>query len=121
AADWAKQLLAAIGAQLEQGEAPLTRLLADEIRRRTSVPVSPEDFDPSRLPAHLTPTFRVVDGRGRTIGSSKNLGELQQSYKDRATQGVAKVAAAALPKNDLERKGATSWEFGDLPQYVDTE
>lgn len=126
AADWARTLLAAVGPQLDApvtaGEAPpsLTRLLADEIRRRTSVPVSSTDFDPDRLPAHLTPTFRVVDGRGRTVGSGKNLAELQTAHRDRATQGVAKVAAAALPKSDLERTGATSWTFGDLPRHVDS-
>ncbi|MFT4231776.1 MAG: DUF3418 domain-containing protein [Leucobacter sp.] len=98
----------------------LTKLLADEIRRRTSVQVSPADFDPSRLPAHLTPTFRVVDGRGRTIGSGKDLRELQEAHRDRATQGVAKVAAAALPRSELERTGATKWEFGELPRHVDT-
>ena len=126
AADWARTLLATVGPQLDApvsaGEpAPsLTRLLAAEIRRRTSVPVAPTDFDPDRLPAHLTPTFRVVDGRGRTIGAGKNLAELQTAHRERANQGVAKVAAAALPKSDLERTGATAWTFGDLPRHVDS-
>ena len=124
AADWARTLLAAIEPQLERGqgtEAPaLTALLATEIRRRTSVPVSPDDFDPDRLPAHLTPTFRVVDGRGKTVGTGKNLGELKAAHKQQATQGVAKVAASALPKSELERKNVTTWTFGTLPKHVDT-
>ncbi|MHA3684451.1 ATP-dependent RNA helicase HrpA [Leucobacter sp. HY1908] len=124
AADWARTLLAAIEPQLERGqgaEAPaLTALLATEIRRRTSVPVSADDFDPDRLPAHLTPTFRVVDGRGKTIGTGKNLGDLKAAHKQQATQGVAKVAAAALPKSELERKNVTTWTFGTLPKHVDT-
>ena len=126
AADWARTLLATVAPQLDApvpagGEAPqLTALLATEIRRRTSVPVSAADFDPSRLPAHLTPTFRVIDARGRTVGTGKDLAELQAAHKDRATQGVAKVAAAALPKSELEKTGATTWEFGDLPRHVDT-
>ena len=124
AADWARTLLAAIEPQLDRSEgaeAPaLTALLATEIRRRTSVPVSPDDFDPDRLPAHLTPTFRVVDGRGKTIGTGKNLGELKAAHKQQATQGVAKVAAAALPKSELERKGVSTWTFGTLPKHVDT-
>ncbi|WP_024356335.1 ATP-dependent RNA helicase HrpA [Leucobacter chironomi] len=129
AADWARSLLetvepklAGAGGAAGAADAPpsLLQLLADEIRRRTSVPVSPGDFDASRLPAHLTPTFRVVDGRGRTIGSGKDLAALQAAHKDRAMQGVAKVAAAALPKSDLERSGATGWDFGELPRHVDT-
>lgn len=126
AADWARTLLATVGPQLDApvpagAEPPqLTALLAAEIRRRTSVPVSPSDFDPERLPSHLTPTFRVIDARGRTIGTGKDLGELQAAHKDQATQGVAKVAAAALPKSELEKTGATTWAFGDLPRHVDT-
>ncbi|MBL3686658.1 ATP-dependent RNA helicase HrpA [Leucobacter zeae] len=132
AADWARTLLATVGPKLDAAESAggpaaadsagpaLTELLAAEIRRRTSVQVTADDFDPERLPAHLTPTFRVVDGRGRTIGSGKDLAQLQAAHKERATEGVAKVAAAALPKSDLERKGATRWEFGELPRHVDT-
>ena len=126
AADWARTLLDTVGPQLDapvaaNATAPaLTQLLATEIRRRTSVPVSPADFDADRLPAHLTPTFRVVDGRGRTVGSGKDLAQLQQAHRAQATQGVARVAAAALPKSDVERTGATTWTFGDLPRHVDS-
>ncbi|RGE23769.1 ATP-dependent RNA helicase HrpA [Leucobacter sp. wl10] len=124
AADWARTLLEAVGPRLDAPAADaapsLAQLLADEIRRRTSIPVSPDDFDPSRLPAHLTPTFRVVDGRGRTVGTGKDLGRLQAAHRDRATRGVARVAAAALPKSELERTGAVRWEFGELPRHVDT-
>src|SRR5690606_17289762 len=80
AADCPPTLLGAIGGKVEDGR--LTQLLADEIRRRTSVQVSPDDFDPSRLPTHLTPTFRVVDARGRTVGTGKNLDELQEKHRD---------------------------------------
>ncbi len=120
AADWARTLLAATETTLERGEGTLTELLADEIRRRTSVQVTSADFDVDRLPAHLTPTFRVIDARGRTIGSGKNLAELQRAHREQATKGVARVAQAALPKSDLEQSGLTSWSFGDLPRFVDS-
>ena len=130
AADWGRTLLEAIGPQLDAarpgggaGQDPaagLTALLASEIQRRTSIRVSADDFDPARLPAHLTPTFRVIDGRGRTIGTGKDLSELQRTHQSRATAGVARVAAAAMPKSDLEQSGATTWVFGDIPQHVDS-
>ncbi len=120
AADWARTLLAAVGPRLEAGGASLTELLAAEIRRRTSQQVAASDFDPSRLPAHLTPTFRVVDARGRTLGSGKDLAALQRAHRAEAAKGVARVAQAALPKHAVERTGATSWDFGDLPRHVDS-
>ncbi len=125
AADWARTLLGAVGPKLDGAagagsDASLTQLLADEIRRRTSQQVQPSDFDPTRLPAHLTPTFRVIDARGRTVGAGKDLAELQSKHKEQATKGVARVAQAALPKSELERTGATTWDFGDLPKHVDS-
>jgi len=125
AADWARTLLAAVEPALDassgqDGGSSLTRLLADEIRRRTSQQVSPEDFDPSRLPAHLTPTFRVVGARGRTLGAGKDLAALQLAHRAEATKGVARVAQAALPKHAVERTGATTWDFGELPRHVDS-
>ena len=120
AADWARTLLGAVGPKLDEDGAALTALLADEIRRRTSIRVEAGDFDPSRLPAHLTPTFRVIDARGRTVGSGKDLAELKEQHREQATRGVARVAQASLPKSDLERQGATAWDFGDLPRHVDS-
>ena len=119
AADWARTLLAEVEPRLGDGGA-LTELLSDAIRRRTSVRVTPQDFDTDRLPPHLTPTFRVIDARGRTIGTGKDLPALKQLYRDQATKGVARVAQAALPKHDLEQSGLTAWTFGALPRHVDT-
>src|SRR5690606_35223871 len=127
AADWARKLLETVGPQLDApthpgGETPrLTELLAAEIRRRTSVAVSADDFQTERLPAHLTPTFRVIDERGRTVGTGKNLPELRSTHQERATRGVARVAQASLPQHDFERKGVTRWDFGDVPRHVDTK
>ena len=124
AADWAKRLLTNLSEALDDpklADESLPALLAAEIRRQTSVPVTAADFDVARLPAHLTPTFRVVDERGRAIGVSKDLAELQTAHQDSSRSVVAKVAAASLPKSDLERKNVTAWDFGDLPQFVDTK
>lgn len=119
AGDWARTLLAAVEPRIEADES-LTELLAAEIRRRTSVQVTAADFDTSALPSHLTPSFRVVDARGRTVGQGKDLEQLQRAHRAEATRGVAKVAQAAMPKSDLERSGLTEWNFGDLPRHVDT-
>ncbi|NLB46629.1 MAG: ATP-dependent RNA helicase HrpA, partial [Microbacteriaceae bacterium] len=120
AADWARTLLAEIEPLLSQPGASLRELLAAQIQRKASLKVSAEDFDVSKLPPHLTPTYRVVDGRGRTVGTGKNLSSLQQTHREQATKGVARVAQAALPKHSLEQTGLTSWSFGDLPRHVDS-
>lgn len=118
--DWARTLLSAVHDDLERG-GDLTELLANEIRRRTSVQVAATDFDLSKLAAHLTPNFRIIDARAKTVGEGKDLSQLQHRHSARATQGVARVAQAALPKNNIEQSGITEWSFGDLPKHIDTQ
>ncbi len=39
------------------------------------------DFELDRVPAHLQVSFRVVDERGRTVGSGRDLTELQERLR----------------------------------------
>lgn len=128
AADWAARLLEAVEPQL--GTAPegtsMLDLLANEIRRHTSKPVTAADFDLEKLPAHLRPTYRVIDERGRTVDAGKSLAALQQQHRERAKGSVANVAgrdraSMGLAKTSVERSGATTWDFGDLPTHLDAQ
>lgn len=123
--DWAKKLLAEIGDRLDQDDAPpLKDLLASAIRRHTSQPVTSADFDDEKLPHHLTPTFRVVDERGRSVASGRHVETLKDSLKDRVRGNVVAIAAKAsrsAVSHDIERKGLTTWDFGDLPTHIDAK
>lgn len=126
AADWAKRLLGELsgtaGMRAHQGERPagtLADTLAATISRLTGSRVSGTDFDLDRLPAHLRPTFQVVGERGRTVASGKDLGALQERLRSRARDSVAAVAEARTP-NALERSGITTWDFDELPRFLDT-
>ena len=123
AGDWARKLLAEIGADLDRPDAaPLPELLAKVIQRHTSQRVSPEDFDITRLPNHLTPTFRVIDERGKTLGTGREVDALKNRFKDQVRGKVAKAAQRVQPgklSHDIERTGVTRWAFGDLPAHID--
>ncbi|GAA3629214.1 ATP-dependent RNA helicase HrpA [Microbacterium awajiense] len=142
AADWAARLgeeLAGVGPE-DHGGFPPTSLrdaLADRIRRVASQPVTAADFDLARVPGHLGISFRVVDGRGRTVGSGRDLVALQQQLAGRARDSVARSVTQPPrgPKPRLgnaptaddsagpsyaERTGLTEWPGGDLPAVVDT-
>ncbi|MGB4780179.1 ATP-dependent RNA helicase HrpA, partial [Microbacterium sp.] len=82
AADWAAKLgedLVADGPEHHEGlpAQSLRAALAQRIQRVANQPVAAADFDLDRVPAHLTMTFRAVDHRGRTIGTSRDLADLQ--------------------------------------------
>jgi ATP-dependent helicase HrpA len=103
---------------------PLEAALSRAIRAETHTPVSPADFDLSRVAPHLRMTFAAVDDRGRRLGTSKNLSELQQRFAERARTSVAKATAASgpagMPDRSIERTGITTWDVGDIPEVIES-
>jgi ATP-dependent helicase HrpA len=152
AAEWAAKISAEVPDGPESGPEPepFTSVIAQAIRRLTFAPVDPSDFDLERVPPHLRVTYRAVDERGRTVGSSKDLAHLQAELAHRSRQAVAKAVAApdasgrpeAAPRTPshsapgletpasrasrpstvalAERTGITGWEWDELPAHLDT-
>ncbi|RJT89369.1 DUF3418 domain-containing protein [Cryobacterium melibiosiphilum] len=128
AGDWAARLLAELPpqpgiVQTEPSDVPdqsFAATLAGLIQKLTYVPVTAVDFELDRVPAHLRPTFVVSDERGRTVAAGKELTELQRRLAPRARESVAK-ASAQIPTNAIERGGLTTWDFGELPRFLDTK
>ncbi|MBT2501549.1 ATP-dependent RNA helicase HrpA [Curtobacterium sp. ISL-83] len=140
AADWAEKIVAELpdDAPTEPTES-FRATLAKTIQRMTYVPVAESDFDLSRVPAHLLPTWAVVDERGRRVETGKDLSALQTKLKDRTQESVAKaiqqggrgrpggaarVADAGSGSGSgrqVERSGLTAWPSEDLPEVLDTK
>ncbi|MFS0866957.1 ATP-dependent RNA helicase HrpA [Microbacterium sp. 179-B 1A2 NHS] len=145
AADWAAKLrdeLAGAGPEDHDGlpSSSLRSALATRIQRIAHQPVTEADFDMTRVPAHLTVSFRAVDTRGRAIGSSRELTQLQRQLAGKARESVARSLAPRKqpqqpvpgapapgapapgtgPGAPTERAGITAWDFGDLPEVVDS-
>ncbi|MBM7474499.1 ATP-dependent RNA helicase HrpA [Curtobacterium herbarum] len=131
AADWAEKIVTEL-----PDDAPTTptesfrATLAKTIQRLVHVPVSESDFDMSRVPSHLLPTYAVVDERGRRVEAGKDLSALQTKLKDRTQQSVAaatqrsggssRVADAGSGRR-IERSGLAAWPDQDLPEVLDTK
>ncbi|MDF2575957.1 MAG: ATP-dependent helicase HrpA, partial [Agromyces sp.] len=140
AAEWAAKIAAELPAGPEAGEPrePLAAVVGQAIRRLTFAPVDAADFDLDRVPPHLRVTFRAVDERGRALGASKDLRELQERLADRTREAVAKAvtrkpaavrAGSETRTSDVprpaspalaERGGITTWEWEELPAHLDT-
>ncbi|MDQ0576098.1 ATP-dependent helicase HrpA [Agromyces albus] len=99
AAEWANRISAELPDGPESGTArePFAAVIAQAIRRLTFAPVDPSDFDLDRVPTHLRISFRAVDERGRALGSSKDLRELQERLAGQTRAAVAKAVGAAAP------------------------
>jgi ATP-dependent helicase HrpA len=90
---------------------PLVDAVVRALHRRTGVLVPREAFDPSRVPTHLRVRYRVVDS-GNVVSADKDLAALRARLAD------ANRRVVALATGGIERSGATTWDFGDLPAEV---
>ncbi|QTX04042.1 ATP-dependent RNA helicase HrpA [Agromyces archimandritae] len=93
AAEWAAKIAEELPAGPEGGaeRGPFAAVVAAIVKRLTYAPVTAEDFDASRIPGHLTMTFRAVDARGKTLGSDTDLGALQARLAERTREAVARA------------------------------
>lgn len=103
----AREFLAAVPA----GEEALLTALERYLRSTTGVHVPRAAWDLASLPAHLKPSYRVVDERGRVQGSGKSLAELKAPLQPQFDRAMAAVAS----DSGVARSGETAWVFDDIP------
>ncbi len=108
APDTARALLERIAPREEH----LLEALSREARAQRGVLVPLEAWGLDRIPSHLRPTFRVVDGAGNGLGEGKDLEELKTRLAAPVQQAIASVAG------DLEVSGLTTWSVEDVPLEV---
>ncbi|HEX6236800.1 MAG TPA: ATP-dependent RNA helicase HrpA [Acidimicrobiales bacterium] len=108
APDRAREALAAI----TPGDGPLLEVLAGRLSTIAGVPISPASFDLARVPPHLLVRFRVEDGAGGEVASSRDLAALQRLLRDRARRAVTDAAGS------IERTGMRGWDLDTLPRTV---
>ncbi|MBM7831495.1 ATP-dependent helicase HrpA [Agromyces cerinus] len=145
--DWAAKIVAELGEADAPAGMSFADEVAAVIKRLTHTPVTGADFAMDRIPPHLQMSFRVVDGRGKQLAVGKDLRALQAQLADRARDAVADTfaapargergprgprqvdgpvtpgsiaAAGEAPGAGIERTGLTSWDFAELPRFVDT-
>jgi ATP-dependent helicase HrpA len=91
---------------------PLAGELAAALTRMTGVVVRPADFDPDRVPEHLRMNFRVVDERGATLGTGRDLPALRSSMTADTERAVVRATRT------LERHGLTAFPAQGVPRRV---
>ncbi|WP_183095917.1 ATP-dependent RNA helicase HrpA [Nocardioides stalactiti] len=102
----ARAFLAAVPA----GDESLLDALERYLRSTTGVHVPRDAWGLGALPAHLRPTFRVVDEKGREQARGKDLAALKAPLRPRFERAMAEVAA----DSGVARSGETTWAFGEV-------
>ncbi|HEX2894000.1 MAG TPA: ATP-dependent RNA helicase HrpA [Marmoricola sp.] len=97
-------------AAVPPGEEGITDALARHLRAVTGVHVPDDAWDWSKVPAHLRPTFRVVDESGQTVAEGKDLEAIKAPLRPSFEQAVASAAA----DSGVTRSGQTRWTFATI-------
>jgi ATP-dependent helicase HrpA len=90
------------------------------LHRRYGVAVKAADWPANALPAHLRPRIEILDAERKSLGTGRDLAELQQRLKQTKVEPAAKADSAgwARAAQRWERFGLTDWTCGDLPERI---
>ncbi len=108
------QYVTAVLEVLEPGAGPLLPALADAVHRKTGVEVPSDAWDLADLPPFLLMNYKVVDDAGRELAMGRDLPALRAQLGVKARRQFSESAATRF-----ERKGLTSWDFGEIPEQVE--
>jgi ATP-dependent helicase HrpA len=106
-----------IVAEFQPSKGSFVQGLADFILERYRVKVPLSAWPTDALPAHLRPRVDVLDGQHKSVGSGRDLGELQQRLKPVKSEPTTPTHQAEWTRaaQQWERFGLTDWTFGNLP------
>ena len=124
-AETAKSLAGQVAARdrLTDRRESLTAALAAQIAERFRVKVDPAQWADKPLPDHLRVRIRVLDGAGRELCASRELGEIQAALHLQSRAASASVAredpaAWRAARAKWEKPAQTAWTFGNIPERV---
>jgi ATP-dependent helicase HrpA len=104
----AREFLAAVPA----GAEPLLDALERYLVATTGIVVPRDAWDWTKVPAHLQPTFRVVDEAGAEAARGKDLEKLLEPLRPSLEQAIADVAA----DSGVSATGQTRWTFDTIEE-----
>ncbi len=88
------------------GKEPLLNAIIRDIREQTNAVAKKDDFRLETLPVHLFMNFKVVDGYGRMLESSRNLDTLRANFGHEARNAFQKLATLRTKKAPANETGS---------------
>ncbi|HWA77037.1 MAG TPA: ATP-dependent RNA helicase HrpA [Polyangiaceae bacterium] len=95
-----------------QGE--LLPALSRVVLELCGVSVPEAAFRLEALPGHLRATCQVIGEHGKVLAESRDIAALFRQYRPQARDAFH----GAATRSNWERCGVTSWDFGELSQFV---
>ena len=110
------QTVDAILEHMQRGEHSLVNTVSAFVYRHFGVDIPGSVWHAVEVPEHLRVRVAVVDHAGKELDSGRDIHVLSRS--DRQRQAPESSAAWERGRKRWERKGITTWDFGDLPESV---
>ena len=107
--------VSSVAPHLDPSTGGLIEVLRRQLAQIGGSPILPTAFAMDDVPSHLKPHFMVIDQKGQTISSGRDLESLRRGLRDQTRSAVAETP------HPLERAGITEWDFGELPESVEIE
>ncbi len=101
---------------MQPSDKPLVRELGEQLKAMTGVHVPEDAWDEATVPEYLRMNYQVVNDKGVTIATGRDLSQLRRRYASGETAPVQPLAASGL-----EQEGLTDWDFGELKESVQLE
>ena len=95
-------------------DGPMIPALARAVTELAGIDVPETSFRPDAVAAYLRLTCRLVDEGGKVVAQSRETGDLLRQHGARARAAWKSTA----PPPAWEKKGLTTWDFGELPAFV---
>ncbi|HEV2696176.1 MAG TPA: ATP-dependent RNA helicase HrpA [Verrucomicrobiae bacterium] len=92
--------------------------LAVFIQRRYGIAIPPGTWGIDAVPAHLRPRIEVIGNDKKSLGTSRDLGQLRQKLEQTAAKPAPDDSAWSRVAQQWERPGLTAWTFGELPERI---
>ncbi|MBY5969287.1 ATP-dependent RNA helicase HrpA [Halomonas denitrificans] len=95
--DWVDAALEA----LVPGQGSLTEALAEFLRVKTGVRLTPDDWRWDQLEDHLVMNLKVVDHAGKELGQGRDLRALERRFEQAASEGARALAKSVEEQVEL--------------------
>ncbi len=99
--------------EMPRGRESLPAALSRFLYQRLKVDIPAAAWPVDGLPDHLKMRLAITDAKGRVVASGRDDALLDQQ----GSEPVLPAGASALARQ-WERRGITTWDFGDLPDHL---
>jgi ATP-dependent helicase HrpA len=108
------ELAERLAARLTPFDGPLLPALSRAASEECGFELPESAFRVDAVPAYMRLTCRVVAEGGRSVAQSRDIAQLIEQHGGQAREALRRAA----PPPEWERRGLTTWDFGELPEFV---